>query len=338
MNWDTLDWKLLEEIRQHFLEEKPGASGDYWASRRHLEHYDFTFARRIAWKWQCVLKDILPRSPLAAFSTLIDWGCGSGVASREVIAHLPSGTVKKVFVWDRSALARDFAAEKIRELDPSIDVKAVAHKSELPLAGGTLLMSHVMNEIDSSASAELWTRLGHNDGVIIVEPALFHVSRRLTDWRKEIMRHHVIVGPCTHAGKCGMEQKGNEKNWCHHFAEAPSEVHQDAGWRKLSSTLRIDLRATPFTYLAGFRGVPALPPGASRIIGKSRVYKGFLKFLNCSAEGVVEERYQQRSGKALFKRLEKDSFFPPFWWERNDKGEGVNASETEDANSAKPAP
>lgn len=46
----------LERLRRIFLSETEG-QGDYWSSEADLTAYDQTFARRIGWKWDCLLSE-----------------------------------------------------------------------------------------------------------------------------------------------------------------------------------------------------------------------------------------------------------------------------------------
>src|ERR671925_1342359 len=84
LSWDTFDWAALDRLRDTFLAgERGGAT--YWTSRSDLENYDFTFAQRIAWKWDAVLRELKLRGWSPPSETLLDWGCGSGIAGRRVI-------------------------------------------------------------------------------------------------------------------------------------------------------------------------------------------------------------------------------------------------------------
>ena len=57
MTWDDLDWSALERFRELFLRGGP-AAGPYWNSPGDLASYDFTYAERIGWKWDQVLREL----------------------------------------------------------------------------------------------------------------------------------------------------------------------------------------------------------------------------------------------------------------------------------------
>ena len=54
---NSADWESLKSLRTIFLSETAGGQKDYWSSSRLLELYHETFAQRIGWKWDAVLKD-----------------------------------------------------------------------------------------------------------------------------------------------------------------------------------------------------------------------------------------------------------------------------------------
>src|SRR4051812_8982454 len=114
LSWDEVDWSLLKSLRERFLSDSPARGGDYWTSERELEHYELAFAPRIGWKWDAVLADARARGwrpPEGA--TVFDWGCGTGIATRRLVAAFPEAKLARAWCWDRSARARAFAAECI---------------------------------------------------------------------------------------------------------------------------------------------------------------------------------------------------------------------------------
>ena len=119
MNWETIDWAALERMRAAFLAGTAGAQ-DYWQSETDLTAYDATFAQRIGWKWDFVLGELQRRGWTPPKGGLLDWGCGSGVAGRAFLDHFGTDSVSKLRVWDRSALAMNFAARRKATLPRSI--------------------------------------------------------------------------------------------------------------------------------------------------------------------------------------------------------------------------
>src|SRR5688572_769513 len=106
-----LDWRTLDELRAAYLDGSAGAA-DYWKTESLLAGYDATFARRIAWKWHWVLAELDRRGWTPPPGTVVDFGCGTGVAAREVLGKYEGFT--DVALHDRSARALTFAAETVR--------------------------------------------------------------------------------------------------------------------------------------------------------------------------------------------------------------------------------
>ena len=100
MQINDTEWELLARLRERFLGGRGATLRDYWDSARTLELYDGTFGQRIAWKWRAVLAEIALRGGLGKVASVVDWGCGSGIASREFAVH--SGAERYV-LWDRSS-------------------------------------------------------------------------------------------------------------------------------------------------------------------------------------------------------------------------------------------
>src|SRR5258705_4326271 len=119
LTWDTLDWAALDRLRNTFLAGEP-AGANYWMSRSDLENYDFTFAQRIAWKWDAVLCELRLRGWTPPSDRLLDWGCGSGIAGRQVVEFFGPERFTSLRVFDRSRLAIEFAFGRAQRTLPSI--------------------------------------------------------------------------------------------------------------------------------------------------------------------------------------------------------------------------
>ena len=155
MTWEDLDWSRLDRLRNLFLHGGV-ADGAYWRDHDDLAHYDFTYAARIGWKWDAVIGELQRRHWQPPTGCVLDWGCGSGVAGRRVVAAWPDA-VTGLRVWDQSAVAREFAASKARNAFPTLDVAELADPSATRPA--VLVISHVLNELDSSGRDALATAI-----------------------------------------------------------------------------------------------------------------------------------------------------------------------------------
>src|SRR5262245_59556774 len=148
------DWARLAELRAGFLGEEAPSSrhAEPWRSERDLELYDATFAQRIGWKWDAVLRELALRGVELSGTTLVDWGCGTAVAARKR-ANAAACGVRRVHLWDRSAAARTWARERLLREHPGLEISLDAPPDDL--APELLLVSHVLGELGPVEVADL---------------------------------------------------------------------------------------------------------------------------------------------------------------------------------------
>ncbi|MSU46127.1 MAG: hypothetical protein EXS42_03115 [Lacunisphaera sp.] len=305
VNWESLDWKILDRLRDNFL-SGAAADGPYWHTLTDLACYDFTFGQRIGWKWDAVLRELKLRDwtpPTGA--TVLDWGCGSGIAGRRVVEFFGAANFSRLLVHDRSALAMDFAEHQGRTVFPQLAVERASHRF---LQGNeqvdVLVASHVLNELHGPDLAGLLALMARARTILWVEPGNHEVSRVLGSWRKKLLSAGLqAVAPCPHQAACGVLAAGHDRHWCHFFATPPAGIYADSGWVKFGQRAGIDLRSLPYSFLVLDRREPAAPAGLSRIIGEPRFYKGYAKIFSCDAGGVQELMVQKRDAPALLKAL-----------------------------------
>lgn len=313
LTWQTLDWTALDRLRETFLAAKPGA-GVYWDSLTDLANYDFTYAQRIRWKWQAVLNELSQRGWTPPAGTLLDWGCGSGIAGRTVLNHFGANAFSELRVSDHSGLAVQFAAAAAKESFPSVSIESSTGEAR----PGTLLVSHVLNELDELGGRALRDVIQRADSIVWVEPGTYADSRSLVMMREALRGEFEVIAPCTHQGACGLLASENERHWCHHFAEPPSGIMADSDWVRFAQRAGVDLRSLPYSFLVlerrGLRQTNATSTcaGCSRIIGHPRTYKGFSKVLACSGEGVRDLELQKREAPAVHRSF-KDGTHPALW-------------------------
>jgi hypothetical protein len=304
---------VLDRLRETFLAHKPAASS-YWTTRDVLANYDFTYAQRIGWKWDAALRELKMRGWSPPPGPLLDWGCGSGIASRRVLEFFGTKSFTELFLFDSAAPAMEFARTKAEAAFPGFTVR-----TGLTPTPGTLVISHVLNELDEAGSRELRRCIDDASAVLWVEPGTFADSRALIAMREALRERFEVIAPCTHQGPCGMLAAGNEPHWCHHFATPPAGIMGDSGWVRFAQRAGIDLRSLPYSCLVlerrGLREPPGrLPEGCTRIIGAARVYKGFAKVLSCDAAGVRELELQKREAPALHRALRDGSAASLWRW------------------------
>ncbi|PTX91139.1 small ribosomal subunit Rsm22 family protein [Opitutus sp. ER46] len=262
MTWDDIDWSILDRLRGTFLSGTP-TGGPYWQSPEDLANYDFTYGERIGWKWDQVLRELRLRGWRPQGRTVLDWGCGSGIAGRRVIAALGAESFDALTLWDHSPVACDYAADAARHAFPRLSV----HQATPGYFSGTeriglLLLSHVLNELPAAARDELRLLCVRADAILWVEPGTHDVSRQLGGFREQLRGSGFrVIAPCTHENECPMFALGRERDWCHFFAPPPAEIFADSNWVKFGHRAGIDLRSLPYAFLALDRHqAPAVPP------------------------------------------------------------------------------
>ena len=312
--WRHEEMQILARLREGFLKGSAGAS-DYWRGEEVLSLYERTFAQRIGWKWDAVLGELTLRRWTPPAEHLVDWGCGTGIASRRVLEHWP-GLFKSVSLSDRSPQARVFARERLLESAPGPTVRALA-PDDTDCDGAVVLVSHVLSELNGEQLRKALIQWKRAAALIWVESATHDNARRLVSEAREplLSSGWKAVAPCTHWGRCPLLLPENERHWCHHFARVPSGVHQDQAWREISQRLNLDLRVLPYSFLVLENGGRLEPEaGCSRVIGTPREFKGHLKVLACDSGGVRDWVLQKRDAPELFKELRKGESLPLHRW------------------------
>jgi len=336
MDWNTIDWVALERLRLTFLAGTAGAA-DYWKTESELAGYDATFAQRIGWKWDYVLGELQRRGWTPPHGEVLDWGCGSGIASRAFLDFFGVDSVPSLRLWDRSSLAVQFAARRARDKYPGLKVeignvlpagagasKTGKRTTASPSPGDeggrqfTLLLSHVLTELTQPQIEELLALAANAASVLWVEPGTHEASYTLIAVREKLREHFHVVAPCTHQARCGMLAPENERHWCHHFASPPPGIFTDGNWSRFANMTGVDLRDLPLSFLVlDKRPVAALPVGAARVIGHPRVYKPYALLLGCDESGVRERKLTKRALPEEFKRLRKGDCDPLRVWEQS---------------------
>lgn len=306
-----LDWSTLHRLRAGFL---AGAAGhrDYWQSPADLAQYDATFAQRIGWKWDFVLNDLQQLGWQPPAGAVLDWGCGSGVASRALLDHFGQSTTRELWLSDRSALAVQFATRRAREKYPELSVQP-----GLPAHADLLVISHVLTELSPAGIEELLQLASQATAVLWVEPGTYEASRQLVSIRERVRGEFQLVAPCPHQGRCGVLATGCESHWCHQFAPPPEFVFADAFWTNFARTMEIDLRSLPLSYLVlDRRSVTPLPANAARILGRPEVFKPHVALLGCSRDGLIAGTVSRREDADGYRRLKKGKCPSLQIWER----------------------
>lgn len=300
-----MNWTQLKKLRELFLsdyKDKPS----YWESTELLKDYDATFAARIGWKWDSVLSENAALS-LPENYTLIDWGAGTGIATRKFLSHFPKSLPKEVMLVEKSVLAQQFAKQQIHAVHPTLTVTATNTFSSPP-AVFVLLISHVLTELTLAAQRELIALAEKAEVVIWVEPGTVDCSKRLIEARKKLVQKLKVVAPCTHQQDCPLEAKDRANDWCHHFAKVPSEAFTTSHWKTFSTEMGIDLRSLPTSYLILSKAFSPIHEGKKRVLGRVRSYKGYALAQVCGPTGLSDLKLLEKKDKKTIKELKEIPF------------------------------
>ncbi len=318
MKWTELDWPALDRLREGFL-HGGAAQGPYWRSTSALASYDLTYGERIGWKWDQVLRELHMKSWSPSSRTIMDWGCGSGIASRRVVSFFGAENFDSLVLWDHEQVATQYAESVARRQYPRLEVQGATPgflKGDAPL--GLLIISHVLNELSPEALDSLRALIARAESVIWVEPGTSEVGRSLSAIRDTLLDTFTLVAPCTHQQKCPVLQAGNERDWCHFFAPPPSEIFADPNWVKFGQRAGIDLRSLPYSFLALDRNRQPTHGGLSRILGRTKQFKPYTRFLNCDEAGLEFVTLPKRGNPALYKELDRNKNPLIYRWTRAD--------------------
>ena len=302
----------VSRLREMFLEERRGkrALDDYWRDPKDVEAYDAVLAERIGWKWNAALDECRDRGFAPANKDVVlDFGCGSGVASRRFVDYFGAG---EVLMHDRSVHAMTFAAKRLALDSPG--TKARILPSIATVSPDVLLVSHVISELDEDGHEELLQLMQRSKRIIIVEPGNRMVSRKLSKLRDQVLETFHITAPCPHQGAC--PSLTDRADWCHFFATPPPEVFTDGFWARVARELSIDLRSLPYAFLSLSNKASAATVSDceedERLLGRAEITKHFAR-MRCCSEGDlsfvdITKRHHAKLWRALKKRPEQIRF------------------------------
>jgi hypothetical protein len=317
MNFGDLDWRILDRLRSTFLQEKFGSAA-YWQSHRDLAQYHVTFGERIGWKWDAVLAELasLGWTPPAGTDSLIDWGCGSGIAANRVLTAFP--TLRRAGFNDSSPLAIDFAIQQTRSLHPQVETRTFASNDA---EGALLVLSHVWNELSNEQRVDLLKLASTASAILWVEPGTHETSRDLQTVRDHFREAFDIIAPCTHQASCGLLATGMERHWCHHFAHPPGDVFTSSDWSRFADRAGIDLRSLPYSFLVAQRRAPGAAPrpdnGWERLLGRARISKPYARIMSCGPCGVCDTEVPKRHLPDWFKVFKNEEEPRRLRWTRD---------------------
>lgn len=322
----AISWSELESLRQSYLHPQPDGSKDYWISPTLLWSYHQTFGARIGWKWDSVLADIARQTHLRESfgGSLLDYGCGTGMASLRVLNWLAPGQVDHVYLYDRSPKAMLFAADRIKEQFPGVRVEPMSRLNWPQPRSYLLLASHIFTEINRDSQKDLLEGASKSQGILFVDAGTKQVSEKLIGFRRDLGSNHFrVLAPCSHQNACPLSSQSHPQHWCHFFAKVPQIAFQSSFWREFSEKLSIDLRSLPLSYLVMQEGTARswqAQPLARRILGRGHHFKSWIEWLSCSEVGIEKLTITKRQNKEGFKLARKQDCLASDWLQELQSG------------------
>ena len=293
-------------LRETFLDQAPERRfEDYWKDHLRLTAYDQTLARRILWKWQAVLSVAQEAIRLPSSYVLLDWGCGSGVASEAWLTEQALPRPKEVILYDRSQLAMNYSEAKIADLDPGLPVRKLKDTEPFP-PQAVVLLSHVINELPQTIRENLLKKLERASLIVWVEPGSKEASLLLGAAQRLLRPNFPTLFPCPHQHPCPQGVEATESNWCHFFAKPPAAIFHSSEWATFARQNQIDLTSLPLSFLVASRLEKTATSPGNLILGKPNVHKGYADVILCSRRGLLEkERLQAKRERSFIKQLSK---------------------------------
>ena len=316
MSAEKIDWDRLARLRKRFLEieEDPGV---YLDSAEDLAQYHRFLGQRIGWKWRDALRQAKQAGWHLRSNRVVDWGCGTGIASLTLLEKIESQGIESVTLWDHSRLATSFAKDAFKTRFPSLTVK-IAQESELKgLGDSIILVSHTLNELSAGVRPELKRQMIQDRQLFFVELGNHKCSHLLIEQREGLIDQFRPVAPCVCNLAFPMDLEDNAHHRCHFFAKPPVEAFTSSDWSRFSSELEIDLRSLPYIYLA----LDSISldhesdnRSSSRVIGRPRQHKGYANLLSCDRNGLSLYQLQKRDNPTLWKTIKKIKCGSLFTW------------------------
>lgn len=217
------------------------------------------------------------------FSKVIDFGCGLGSAllAAQDSAAWPVDTTP--------IYAIDHYHEPLQLLKKHF-LNTPSLSTEMPVVTENTLgiFSYSWNELKSLPS---W--FWNLDHIYIVEPSTAPLSRKLMDFRQQLMdKNYYIWGPCTHSESCPLLSH-SKTDWCH------DRVHweQPEWFRNIESHLPIKNQTLTMSYLIASK---VKPPTTyfGRIVGDELLEKGKTRWMFCRNQNREFLSHLSRNGSA----------------------------------------
>jgi ribosomal protein RSM22 (predicted rRNA methylase) len=323
-----IDFQILKTLRALFLNPSEAGVLDYWNDPKVLHAYHQVLGERIRWKWQSVLRALGTRQQalkelLTSFDTVVDWGCGTGVASQALANWLNEMCEtseiqfpKNWLVSDRSRLAMEFASQQLEKSQQFRQLNVLkSQPNKCPTGANVLgLISHVLTELKETQLDELLNWVRKCGAVLWVEPGTPYCGDIIVKMRQRLLEDGFVpLAPCPHFNACPFSKTHDQtspdahsNDWCHFHAQPPNEAFQTAFWAKVSKEMKLDLRDLSVSYLFMVKDPKQMSVADQKVLlgrlHRSKVHSGVLF---CTTSGLQKKEFSNKKDRALLKDLDE---------------------------------
>ncbi|UCF71592.1 MAG: methyltransferase domain-containing protein [candidate division WOR-3 bacterium] len=183
--------------------------------------------------------------------------------------------------------------------------------------------------LPSDFMGRLYGSLVEGGLLVIIEPALKKLTRRLMYLRDDLTRHKRIqvILPCLHDGPCALLNVKGRDEWCHQsVAWSPPEY-----LRVINQGLNREIGLLKFSYLVAVRTkVPLSATAGYRVVSNLLREKGRSRCYLCSPRGRVElvrlnknenqcNRDFGETARGSILRIENAASVKPLYWQISDR-------------------
>lgn len=227
--------------------------------------------------------------------TVLDIGAGTGAGTWAVnnLINIEHGI----------CLEREDEMRKIGEKLMSQNIENVEWKrfdivsDDIKEKADLVVVSYVINELNledrKKAILKMWEST--NGLLLIIEPGTPEGFKHIIEAREVLLAENAyIVAPCTHSGKCPINQ-GND--WCSFYVRvARSGIHRQAKKGELG------YEDEKFSYIAFSK--QTVHANGMRILRHPQINSGYVKVKLCTENGIEEKTYSKKD-KEIYKKVRK---------------------------------
>jgi len=248
---------------------RPGYLANPKLRRAYVHYYLPVNAEKVS----RVLKELDAYAPERPKPRVLDFGCGPGTAAIAALLHRPVADLVLVDVVDEALDDARFFCKELG-VTPRTMHEVPDEKFDLILAANVF----------AEQLASLEEHLAEGGYLVVVEPALKATTRKLEEWRDEMVRRGFrVAAPCVGQAKCPMLERTDL--WCHMDISWP----RPATVNEIDKRLGLDKESLKFSYAVITKGGRTLADlgGEVRVVSNLHKEKGKAWAWVCGKSGPL---------------------------------------------------